>query len=79
MMERIDRESYESAYQKMEKYGVEAFFFSKNYIAKKDYIRNSMLSYYEGTEEYEKCEFIKRFFNDLEAMIIRSKNETNVF
>lgn len=78
-MERIDRESYESAYQKMEKYGVEVFFFSKNYIAKKDYIRNSMLSYYEGTEEYEKCEFIKGFFNDLETMIIRSKNETNVF
>lgn len=75
----MDRESYESAIEKMRKYGVEVLFFSKNYISKKDLIRESMLSYYEKTEEYEKCQFVKKFFDDLEEMIIKSKNETNVF
>ena len=75
----MDRESYESAIEKMKRYGVEVFFFSKNYINKKDFIKSSMLSYYESTEEYEKCRFIKNFFDDLESMINKSKSETNVF
>jgi hypothetical protein len=33
---------------------------------KRGEIKKSLLSYYESTEEFEKCTYIKNFFDELE-------------
>jgi hypothetical protein len=52
----------------MKKYGVNSIL-SERLLPKKDKIRDSLLAYYEQTEEYEKCMFVKGFFEELEKEI----------
>lgn len=49
----------------MKKYGIESVL-SERIFPKKDEIKKSLLAYYEFTEEYEKCSFIKDFFSKLD-------------
>jgi hypothetical protein len=64
----LDRNVFENAIGVMKKYGVSSIL-SKRILPKKDRIRSSLLVYYESTEEYEKCQFIKEFFEQLETEI----------
>ena len=60
----LRRVVFERAYETMNKYGVDSFLYSK-LGDKKDEIKKSMLSYYESTEEFEKCSFIVSFFDKI--------------
>lgn len=64
----LDRTIFENAISTMKKYGVNSIL-SERLLPKKDKIRNSLLAYYEQTEEYEKCMFVKGFFEELEKEI----------
>ena len=39
-------------------------------IEKRDVIKNSLLEYYESTEEYEKCKYVTDFFSKLEKELL---------
>lgn len=65
MERKIDRIVFENAIATMEKYGVSSILSMKIY-PKRGEIRKSLLSYYESTEEFEKCTYIKNFFDELE-------------
>ena len=56
----------------MKKLGVDSIMSDKIYSKRKS-IMKSLLSYYESTEEFEKCQFIKEFFEELEAEKSKSK------
>jgi len=62
---KIDRLVFENAIDVMKKYGVRSILLTKIY-PKRDSIRKSLLAYYESTEEFEKCTYIKEFFEELE-------------
>lgn len=62
----VDREVYESAYERMQKSGLSSILGSPKLVEKRDVIKEKIISYYEGTEEFEKCAFIKNFFEDVE-------------
>ena len=64
----LDRTIFENAISTMKKYGVNSIL-SERLLPKKDKIRDSLLAYYEQTEEYEKCIFVKGFFEELEKEI----------
>ena len=64
----LDRTIFENAISTMKKYGVNSIL-SERLLPKKDKIRDSLLAYYEQTEEYEKCMFVKGFFEELEKEI----------
>ena len=73
----LDRRVFENAIATMQKYGVESILSTKVFPKRKD-IKLSLISYYESTEEYEKCKYIKDFFEKLEleyANKINSKEE----
>lgn len=59
----------------MKKYGVDSIL-SKKILPKKDKIKNSLLFYYESTEEYEKCQYIKEFFEKLDAEFSKNSGES---
>lgn len=65
MEKKLDRRVFENAIETMKKYGVDSILTSKLY-PKRENIKRSLLSYYESTEEFEKCKYIVDFFNDLE-------------
>ena len=56
----------------MKKYGVGSILLTKIY-PKREGIRRSLLVYYESTEEFEKCTYIKEFFEELEREAEESK------
>lgn len=68
MKETIERRVYESALQRMEKFGIRSIMVPR-LIEKREVIKTSLLSYYESTEEFEKCKFISEFFDRLEKEI----------
>jgi hypothetical protein len=69
---KLDRRIYENAFNTMKKLGVDSIMSDKIYSKRKS-IMKSLLSYYESTEEFEKCQFIKEFFEELEAEKSKSK------
>ncbi len=54
MEKKIDRRVFENAIDTMKKYGVNSILLSKIY-PKREVIKKSLLTYYESTEEFEKC------------------------
>lgn len=64
----IERKIYENALQRMEKYGTRSIMVP-HLLEKRNSIRSSLLSYYESTEEFEKCKFITDFFDKVEKEI----------
>ena len=64
----IERRVYESALERMEKYGVNSIMVP-HLLPKRHIIKESLLNYYESTEEFEKCKFISDFFDRLEKEI----------
>jgi len=64
----IERRVYESALERMEKYGVNSIMVP-HLLSKRHIIKESLLNYYESTEEFEKCKFISDFFDRLEKEI----------
>ena len=64
----IERRIYENALIRMEKFGVKSIM-APHLLAKRNTIKSSLLTYYESTEEFEKCKFISEFFDDLEKEI----------
>lgn len=72
MEKKIDRGIFENAIATMKKYGVGSILLTKIY-PKREGIRRSLLVYYESTEEFEKCTYIKEFFEELEREAEESK------
>lgn len=68
-----ERRIYENALGRMEKMGIQSIM-TPYLLSKKDTIKSSLLSYYESTEEFEKCKFISDFFRDLEKELQKIKN-----
>ena len=68
MKETIERRVYESALQRMEKFGVRSIM-APHLLEKRETIKASLLGYYESTEEFEKCKFVSEFFDRLEKEI----------
>ena len=64
----IERRIYENALIRMEKFGVKSIM-APHLLAKRNTIKSSLLTYYESTEEFEKCKFISEFFDELEKEI----------
>jgi len=62
----IKREIYEDTYNKMKSLGLSSILYSPDLVEKRVLIKRELISYYEGTEEFEKCDFIKRFFSKLD-------------
>jgi hypothetical protein len=69
---KIDRGVFENAIATMKKYGVGSILSAKIY-PKRESIKKSLLVYYESTEEFEKCTYIKEFFEELEREAEESK------
>jgi hypothetical protein len=63
---KLDRRIFENALATMQKYGVDSLLTAKIY-PKRNKIKESLISYYESTEEFEKCTYIMEFFKDLEV------------
>jgi hypothetical protein len=64
----IERVIYENALVRMEKFGVKSIMIP-HLLEKRDVIRKSLISYYESTEEFEKCKFVSEFFDQVEKEI----------
>jgi hypothetical protein len=64
----LERNIYENAILRMEKLGTKSIM-SPHLLEKRNEIKLSLLNYYEKTEEFEKCKFIKEFFNKIEREI----------
>lgn len=75
MEKKLDKRVFENAISTMQKYGVDSILSTKVF-PKREIIRNSLLTYYESTEEFEKCQFIKKFFEDLELQYNNNKKES---
>lgn len=73
----IERRIYENALSRMEKFGTKSIMVP-HLLEKKDTIKSSLLSYYESTEEFEKCKFIRDFFDRLEKEIKISQVLENI-
>ena len=65
----IERRIYENALVRMEKFGVKSIM-APHLLAKRNTIKSSLLTYYESTEEFEKCKFISDFFDELKEIRI---------
>lgn len=68
----IERRIYENALERMRKFGTKSIM-SPHLLPKRETIKSSLLSYYESTEEFEKCKFISDFFDLVEKEIKISK------
>ena len=66
---KLERTLYEKALSRMENMGTKAIM-HPHLIEKREVIKNSLLEYYESTEEYEKCKYVANFFQNLEKEII---------
>jgi hypothetical protein len=66
--EKIERIVYENALSRMKKLGIKSIMIP-HLLEKKDTIKSSLLTYYESTEEFEKCKFVLEFFETLEKEI----------
>jgi len=66
---KLERTLYEKALARMENMGTKAIM-HPHLIEKREVIMNSLLEYYESTEEYEKCKYVANFFQNLEKEII---------
>jgi hypothetical protein len=64
----IERVIYENALGRMEKFGVKSIMIP-HLLEKRDVIKKSLISYYESTEEFEKCRFVSEFFDQVEKEI----------
>ena len=64
----IERVIYENALIRMEKFGVKSIMIP-HLLEKRDVIKKSLISYYESTEEFEKCKFVSEFFDQVEKEI----------
>jgi hypothetical protein len=64
----IERVIYENALVRMEKFGVKSIMIP-HLLEKRDVIKKSLISYYESTEEFEKCKFVSEFFDQVEKEI----------
>jgi hypothetical protein len=64
----IERVIYENALGRMEKFGVKSIMIP-HLLEKRDVIKKSLISYYESTEEFEKCKFVSDFFDQVEKEI----------
>lgn len=58
---KLERDIYENALLRMETLGTKAIM-QPRLLEKREAIKNSLLSYYESTEEYEKCKYVTDFF-----------------
>ncbi len=67
-MKTINRQVFENALKSMEIYGLNGMK-SPRILAKRSIIKESLIKYYESTEEFEKCKYIVGFFEDLEKEI----------
>jgi RNA-splicing ligase RtcB len=65
------REVFESAMSKIEEYSItkDSSFLYKYTPIEMQVIKESMIVFYEGAEEYEKCKKIKEFFETIESTI----------
>ena len=61
MEKKLDKRVFENAISTMQKYGVDSILSTKVF-PKREIIKNSLLTYYESTEEFEKCQFIYKDF-----------------
>jgi hypothetical protein len=68
MEKRLDRQIFENALRSMVKYGKKSILSDRIY-GKRELLKKSMLSYYESTEEFEKCKYLLEFFNSIETDI----------
>jgi hypothetical protein len=61
----------------MKKYGSSEFFktYSQGVIRKRNSIKNTLLEYYESTEEFEKCKFVVDFFCEIEDSLKKGKQK----
>ena len=64
----IERRIYENALSRMEKFGTKSIMVP-HLLEKRNSIKSSLLTYYESTEEFEKCKFVSDFFDRLEKEI----------
>ena len=64
----IERRIYENAISRMEKFGFKSIM-APHLFQKRETIKDSLLNYYESTEEFEKCKFVSDFFDQLEREI----------
>lgn len=64
----LERDIYENAISRMETFGTKAIL-QPRLIEKRHAIKESLLDYYESTEEYEKCKYISEFFEKVEKEI----------
>ena len=74
-MEKLNRQIFENTIHTMKKYGSLEFFksYSQGVIKKRNSIKDTLLNYYESTEEFEKCKFVVDFFWEIEDSIEKEK------
>lgn len=72
----INRQVFENALKSMEIYGFDGMK-SPRILSKRNLIKESLIKYYESTEEFEKCKYIVKFFEDLEKEIKKTKSNKN--
>lgn len=60
----------------MQKYGAGSILTTKIF-PKRESIKNSLIAYYESTEEFEKCKYIMDFFAKLEAEYQTQSTQTS--
>jgi hypothetical protein len=79
-VEKLNRQIFENTIHTMKKYGSSEFFktYSQGVIRKRNSIKNTLLEYYESTEEFEKCKFVVDFFCGIEDALKKreQKKET---
>jgi hypothetical protein len=68
MEKRLDRQIFENALSSMMKYGKKSILSDKIY-GRRELLKKSMLTYYESTEEFEKCKYLIEFFDSFEKDI----------
>lgn len=62
---KLERNIYENALLRIETLGTKAIM-QPRLLEKREAIKNSLLEYYESTEEYEKCKYVTEFFLTVE-------------
>lgn len=69
-MEFFDREEvYNMAYKKLVDFGPSCVLSSPRMIKGRRILKESMISYFEETEEFEKCAYVVNFFDTVEKEI----------
>ena len=76
-VEKLNRQIFENTIHTMKKYGSSEFFksYSQGVIKKRNSIKDTLLKYYESTEEFEKCKFVVDFFWEIEDSIENEKQK----